>query len=81
MVRAAFKKDPPAETPARPYRTRDQILPVWFRYTKLGWTCRMIAEELGMRPRSLERSITRARKAGDPRAIYREGYGKRDTVR
>jgi IS30 family transposase len=53
-------------------RSRDEVLDAWFHFTKLNWTCRMIANELNMRPDTLDRAITRARKRGDKRAIKRD---------
>lgn len=77
MVRSAFKNAKPATKTGMIRRSRDEVLTAWYLYTRLDWKCREIADHLGMSYKALDRAITRARVIGDPRAIYRRGYGPR----
>jgi len=46
-----------------------QVLPYWYRRTLQEASMRQIATELNMKLPALEQAISRARRAGDPRAI------------
>lgn len=50
-------------------RHRDEVLEDWPRLRAEGYTKRQAAERLGMSFSALDRMLSRARSAGDPRAV------------
>lgn len=49
---------------------KEVILDLWARMVPHYWTHKMVAAELGLQPDTVTKMIYRARKKGDPRAVY-----------